>query len=251
VSNLVIPNSFAAGTTISAYQMNSNFAAISSWANTNVDHSNIGSDGIYASQVIPASSAQATFGGSFGYTIAPGVAAQVPLTVAGTSFQTSDLFDVALTPGGTKALAVTAAGATTLLGPLSVLFSGGSAPSGLQAGDISASRSAVSGLLKIGGGTQSASIDFGVTAAGTLSFTESLGSPINFPSGSGINVFGSVAAISFSFPNNGANGLSINASNQAPSGGAIDGSIAIYRGGGVGYTLFVCNGNVWRAVPGV
>jgi hypothetical protein len=118
VSNLVIPNSFAAGTTISAYQMNSNFAAISSWANTNVDHSNIGSDGIYASQVIPASSAQATFGGSFGYTISPGVAAQVPLTVAGTSFQTSDLFDVLLAPGGAKALAVTAAGATALLGPL-------------------------------------------------------------------------------------------------------------------------------------
>ena len=66
-TTLVIPNTFVSGTTLSSSAMNANFSEISSWA-TQVDHSNIGASGIYASQVIPTTAAQATFGGSQQYT---------------------------------------------------------------------------------------------------------------------------------------------------------------------------------------
>lgn len=68
MSTLTIPNSFTAGTTALSASVNANFTAIATWANGNVDSTNIGSFGIYASQIIPTSVATATFGGTQNYT---------------------------------------------------------------------------------------------------------------------------------------------------------------------------------------
>jgi hypothetical protein len=62
--------------------MNSNFSAISSWATT-IDNTNIGSAGIYASQIKPGTTAQGTFGSSQLYTFTqalnvPGVILPTP-----------------------------------------------------------------------------------------------------------------------------------------------------------------------------
>lgn len=63
-----IPYTFSNGTAAQAAQVNSNFTSLQSCAN-NIDFNNIGTSGIYASQIIPGSSAQATFGGSQPYTL--------------------------------------------------------------------------------------------------------------------------------------------------------------------------------------
>jgi hypothetical protein len=62
-----IPYVFTNGTTINAAPFNSNFTALQTCGN-NIDNTNIGSAGIYASQVIPLTAAEATFGGALGYT---------------------------------------------------------------------------------------------------------------------------------------------------------------------------------------
>jgi hypothetical protein len=62
-----IPYIFTNGTTINAAPFNSNFTALQTCGN-NIDNTNIGSAGIYASQVIPLTAAEATFGGALGYT---------------------------------------------------------------------------------------------------------------------------------------------------------------------------------------
>ena len=67
-TTVVIPNIFSNGQVIDATMMNANFSALANWANGNVDNTNIGSGGIFASQIIPGSTAQATFGGATSYT---------------------------------------------------------------------------------------------------------------------------------------------------------------------------------------
>lgn len=61
-----IPNTFTAGTAAVASQVNANFTSLQSCAN-NIDHTNMGAAGIYASQIIPDSTAHATFGGVVEY----------------------------------------------------------------------------------------------------------------------------------------------------------------------------------------
>ena len=68
-----VPNSFTAGTPAVASQVNANFASLQSCAN-NIDHTNMGTAGIYASQIIPDTAGHATFGGSIAYTFANGLA---------------------------------------------------------------------------------------------------------------------------------------------------------------------------------
>jgi hypothetical protein len=68
---------------ISSSAMNSNFNAISTWANGNVDNSNIGLAGIYASQIKPTNSSQATFGGTQQYTFPSGLSVNGSLSVSG------------------------------------------------------------------------------------------------------------------------------------------------------------------------
>ncbi|MGB8520843.1 MAG: SGNH/GDSL hydrolase family protein [Candidatus Tumulicola sp.] len=64
----VVPYVFSPGQTIYSAQVNADFNAIYGAFNTGVDNTNIGPAGIYASQIIPTTAAQATFGGSVPYT---------------------------------------------------------------------------------------------------------------------------------------------------------------------------------------
>lgn len=133
MSSLVISNVFVNGTTINAAPFNTNFSAITTWS-TAIDNTNIGAAGLYASQLLPTSAAQATFGGALGYTfLAPSVST-VPLTVSGVSGQTADIFDVTLTSGGTKALAVNSSGVLVLNGGTTSLGNSGAFGGGITAG---------------------------------------------------------------------------------------------------------------------
>jgi hypothetical protein len=100
VSLITIPYTFVAGTEALSAQVNANFSEIATVVNGELDNTNINSSvGIYASQIIPTSTAQATFGGAYGYVIAPGVTTQVPLTITGAPSQTANLFNVSTTTG--------------------------------------------------------------------------------------------------------------------------------------------------------
>ena len=109
MARLAIPNSFSPGTTASSSQVDANFNAISTWANGGIDASNINTSsgstpGLYASQLLPTSSAQGTFTTTttgVGYTFLGGDKTAVPLSIAGVSSQTADLLDVALVSAGT------------------------------------------------------------------------------------------------------------------------------------------------------
>lgn len=99
-----VPNSFTNGTTADANQVNANFSSLQACGN-NIDHTNVGAAGIYASQIIPTSTAQATFGGAVGYVFNPGVTSVVPVTISNAASPTVDYFDVK-TSGGTLQFAV-------------------------------------------------------------------------------------------------------------------------------------------------
>ena len=83
--------------------LNPNISTIVTWANGGVEHSNMGPLGIYATDVIPTSAAQATFGGAWGWKITDTTAGQVPLTVAAPASQTADILDTSIN-GVTKVL---------------------------------------------------------------------------------------------------------------------------------------------------
>jgi hypothetical protein len=89
-----VPFIFTTGTSlVSASTTNSNNAFLLGCAN-NVDNTQIGAAGIFASQIVPNGVGTATFGGSIGYRFAIGAAAQVPLTIIAASAQSADIFDV-------------------------------------------------------------------------------------------------------------------------------------------------------------
>jgi hypothetical protein len=67
-----IPFTFSTGSTIQAAPFNSNFSALQTCGN-NIDNSNIGSAGLYASNLLPTTLGQATFGGSQTYLFPNGV----------------------------------------------------------------------------------------------------------------------------------------------------------------------------------
>ena len=106
-----VVHTFVTGETLVAVNLNAN---PTQWANCfqNIDYRNLGAAGIQASQVIPQSIAQATFGGAFGYTIVPNSSTQVPLTIAGAAGQSVDIFDVTLTLGGARSFYVASDGST-------------------------------------------------------------------------------------------------------------------------------------------
>ena len=65
MSTLVIPNSFSPGQTAYSGLIDANFTAVATTVNGLLDNSNINpAIGIYASQIIPTTNAQATFGGA-------------------------------------------------------------------------------------------------------------------------------------------------------------------------------------------
>lgn len=67
MSVLNTPNTFVTGTTINAAPFNTNFSAVATAVN-NIDATNIGAVGLYASNLLPTNAAQATFGGTTTYT---------------------------------------------------------------------------------------------------------------------------------------------------------------------------------------
>jgi len=119
VSTLTIPNVFVTGTTINAAPFNANFSAIQTWS-ANIDNTNIGAAGLFASQILPTTSGQATFGGTQQYTFPYGVGGTgvftagatttVPMTINGITSQFADLFDIYLTSGGSKDFWITSSG---------------------------------------------------------------------------------------------------------------------------------------------
>lgn len=155
MSNLTIANSFSPNTTALSALVNQNFQQIVTWS-TAIDNTNIGPAGIFASQIVPLTAGEATFGGvtaGVGYKFLAASIGAVPLTLSGVSGQTADLFDITLTSGGTKALLMNAAGALSV---------GGSAFGSF--GDVNASRNATQGLYSFGStaGT-SGSVNFNIT----------------------------------------------------------------------------------------
>lgn len=94
MATLTVPNAFVTGTTIQAAPFNANFAAVAASVNS-VDNTQIGPAGIFASQILPLTTAQATFAGSVGY-VFPGT-----LTVNGTTL-TVDAMEIMVAAGGTN-----------------------------------------------------------------------------------------------------------------------------------------------------
>lgn len=76
-----VPYVFTTGATIQAGPFNANFSTLQACGNS-IDNSNIGANGIYASQLIPTTSTQATFGGGQPYTFSNGLSAG-PITLTG------------------------------------------------------------------------------------------------------------------------------------------------------------------------
>lgn len=84
----VVSHTFVTGETLTATTMNANPANEVNCIN-NVDFNNIGVAGIYASQIKPGNTTQATFGGSSVYTFPAGVNAGGPLTATTGAFSGS------------------------------------------------------------------------------------------------------------------------------------------------------------------
>jgi hypothetical protein len=177
---------FATGQTLTATNLNANPANEISCIN-NIDHTNLGSAGIYASQVIPATAPQAAFGGSLTYTFPAGISA-VGAIVAGSAtapaFNPGDLVASqtasigVLRLGGSSSTGIvdygaSNAGAITLGNPTFVYGSlkaetlSGTAPT-TSSGDLSGTRSTTTGALVLGGSASSGTLDYGVTAVGVL-----------------------------------------------------------------------------------
>ena len=119
----------------------------------NVDNSQIGASGIFASQILPTSTVTATFGGSYGYKILLASSTQVPMTIVANASQSVDLFDVTNNNQSTKYFAINSAGNASFSGNAVVtgLLSAGATGAGI-AGDISAARggSATTGYYYFG-----------------------------------------------------------------------------------------------------
>ena len=89
------PYSFTPGQLADANQVDADFSALVTCGNS-LDNTQVGPLGFYASQILPASSGTALFGGSYGYTFGTSPTTVVPLTSNGPTGTTSDLFDVDL-----------------------------------------------------------------------------------------------------------------------------------------------------------
>src|SRR6185312_1895653 len=79
-SQCSIPYVFSNGQTASATQVNANFSAFATCGNS-VDNTQIGTLGIYASQIIPTTIGQAVFGGSVAYKFSNGLTVLGGLTL--------------------------------------------------------------------------------------------------------------------------------------------------------------------------
>lgn len=203
---------FATGQTLTATNLNANPANEVTCIN-NIDHTNLGSAGIYASQIIPATAPQAAFGGALTYTFPAGISA-IGAVVAGSAsapaFNPGDLVASqtasigVLRLGGSSSTGIvdygaSNAGALTLgdptfvYGALKAMTLAGTGPT-TSSGDLSGTRSTITGALSLGGSSSSGALDYGVTTAGTftssapLNVTGKLQSTANVVAGSGTAV---------------------------------------------------------------
>jgi Chaperone of endosialidase len=161
---LTIPNQFVTGTTINAAPFNANFTAVATAVN-NIDNTNIGAAGLYASQLLPTSSAQATFGGAIGYTFLAPSTSTVPLTISGVTSQSADILDVVLTNGGVIALGVNASGVLqTAQSATTGQITFGSGTTGQQAKVVLSA-----GLLRISPVANTNTSDFAFSTNGAVS----------------------------------------------------------------------------------
>jgi len=134
---VVQPQVWANGQTLTAIALNANPAAfVAGFAN--IDHVNIGSAGLYASQLIPTTGAQATFGGSVAYTFGNGLTVNGAFSIAGALSGVTTLTTTGLITGvgvavggalttattGTFSGAVSMAGLTATTGTFSGAVSG-------------------------------------------------------------------------------------------------------------------------------
>jgi len=149
MSLLTIPNVFVNGATINAAPFNVNFAAITTWS-TNIDNTNIGAAGIFASQVVPTTAGQATFGGTPLYTFPAGVAAGGPLT-ATTVTGSSGTYSGTLIAGSATAPVPTS-------------------------GSVVSSIAATVGAFYLGGSTEYGILDYGASVGHTWTFSSVGGS---------------------------------------------------------------------------
>ena len=109
-----IPTTLVNGSIVDASQLNGNFTSLQSCGNA-IDNTNIGANGIFASQMKPTSLAQASFGGTFAYTF--GVAPRM----SGASITAGTIPNSALVSGG-------AGGVTSVTGSGNIASSGGLTP---------------------------------------------------------------------------------------------------------------------------
>ncbi len=226
MSVLNIPNTFITGTTIQAAPFNANFTAIQTAVNS-IDNTNIGAAGIFASQLIPTTAAQATFGGLVGYKFYPATASAVPLTISGFTGQSVDLLDVTLTSGGTNAFKISSTGAATFgfaLSAAGLTSTAGVAVGGALTG---ATTGAFSSTLSAAGLTSTAGVAVGgaLTGATTGAFSSTISSSVAYGS-----------AFVLTFPSLGSSGYTaIGAANTSTAG--VTGSILNVQNQGVAALL--------------
>jgi hypothetical protein len=151
------PYVFVNNTIADGTQVNADFNAVQSVLN-GLDSANVGAGGFYASQIVPVSPATATFGGTQGYTFAPGGTSTTPVTIAGVTGQTAALLNV--TVAGTRVMAVTPDGTITTTSAI------------LATGNISSNAAVNGATVSVTGGTLGASqlsndVNLGLKVTGT------------------------------------------------------------------------------------
>ena len=135
-----IPTTLVNGNIVDAAQLNGNFTSLQSCGNA-VDNTNIGGNGIYASQIKPTSNAQAVFGGTVVYAFPTGLningallQANAGLTVVGTTNLAATTFSVPPTMSGANINANTIPNGALVTTPVTTITAGagittsGSAP---------------------------------------------------------------------------------------------------------------------------
>ncbi|MGD0968636.1 MAG: tail fiber domain-containing protein [Candidatus Aquilonibacter sp.] len=190
MSDLVIQYSFSPNTTALSGQVDTNFQDVVTWANGNIDGAtNISF--VYASNVIPTTGAQATFGGTtagVGYKFLAGSTTSVPLTISGVSSISVDLLDVTLTSGGTNVFKIASTGAATITGggatvvPLTITSAASASVQGLIV-NMGSSQSAAGITVNGASGITGHLIEAYLTSGGTLAWYLDSGGVMNFVKG--------------------------------------------------------------------
>ena len=203
---------FAPSTTILSAVMNNNFIAVQTAVN-NVDNSQVGPLGFYASQLIPTNGTQATFGGAQGYAFANGLSVGTTLTVGSTlgvtGAATFSSSVVAVSFQATSSVAITAQGSYIQWsrignGAMYVINQKGTGAGGIIFGHSTAGNAftqdavlAEGGGLTLAGGLIAAG---GLTTAGAIAFNSGSAATIS-NSYSYISITGNNASVGVQISN--------------------------------------------------